>query len=166
MRAGADAVRHGRGGAIDQRAAHAVALGAGPLLLVGLRLGVEEGEEGRRVAFHRVRAADRAGQRHELRPVLRLGEVEGLGDRRRAALAVEGIGHQHDIALGGQPAAHVAEHRAQAADVRPDQHGRPLALALRIEERGIAGPVGGLDVDVLLRDGGLGVSHARGHARR
>ena len=67
----AEAGGRGRRAAEGERAAHAVALHSGPRLLVRLRLGVEEGDEGGGVAHGGV-GAERAGHRHDLGPVLRL----------------------------------------------------------------------------------------------
>jgi hypothetical protein len=108
--------------------------------------------------------ADRGG---DLGAVLGLGEVEAVARNRRAAAAVEGIGHEHDIALRGQPLAQVAEHRAQALVVGPDQHRRPLAPPGRMKQRRVADAVGGLDVDALLdgRFRRVGVGHAKGGDR-
>ena len=82
-------------------------------------------------------------------------------DDGRAAAAVERIGNKHDEALSGEASAHVAEDRAEAENVRPDQHGGPEAFTLRIEERAVGGAVGGFDIDIAFHDLAGGVRGLR-----
>ena len=70
-------------------------------------------------------------------------------------VAVEGIGHQHHVTLGGEAAAHVAEDGAETEDVGPDQDGGPGALAGWVEEGGVGDAGCHGDFDVFLYDLGL-----------
>ena len=152
----AAAMRSGSAAAVRKvrRAAHAIALHAGLGLGVGLALRVEEADERRGVTRGPVRCQG-GGEGHDLGAILGLGEVERAVDDRRPLLAVEGVRNEHDVALRGEPPPHLAEHRTQPEDVRPDEHGRPFARAGRMEEDGVGRAVGRPHLDVRLGDIGL-----------
>src|SRR5579862_8202999 len=70
--------------------------------------------------------------------------------RRRCALgAIEGIHHQHGIALARQASRHVLERRTQSENIGPDEYRGSLALG-RMYEECIRGAIGSFDVDIRL----------------
>jgi len=143
------------GGAEGERSTHAVALHTQLVLLVGLRLGIEEGEVVVRVAGTGV-GSECGGQRHDLGAILGLVEVEASINDRGFGAAVEGIGDQHHVASSGESLPEGAEDGAQAENVGPDQHAGPGAFTFGIEERRVGNALGHGDVDVGGDDARLG----------
>src|SRR6266446_5237806 len=142
-----------------ERPAHAVALHTGLPVFVGLRLGIEKGEIGRRVAVDTV-VAHRAAMSEQPVALFGIVEIERSSDHRRTRGTVERVGHQHDMALPSQAPTHVAESRTQAQNVGPDEDSRRSPLTFRIEQNSVAGPIGGLHLDVLFDDARLRMRRA------
>ena len=138
---------HGGGGAERQCAAHAIALHADFLGLVCHALRVQERDIGRGVLVHAL-IGHGGAIAHQLGAGFRIGEIEIVAHHRRMRGTVEGVHHQHDIALAGQAAPHVAESGAKTHDVGPDQHGGPLALGVGMKQNRITGAVRGFHRDI------------------
>ena len=65
--------------------------------------------------------------------------------------AIERVGHQHRVALGGNALADVAHRGTKPERVRPDQHGR-MRPGRRVNEGRVAGAVRRLDLDAGFHD--------------
>ena len=77
------------------------------------------------------------------RPVLGAHQLLDVLDHRRAAVAVEDVGHEHAVAVGRQPAGVGLERGPQPEGVHVEQHRGVRAARRRTGEEGIGGAVGG-----------------------
>ncbi len=87
------------------------------------------------------------GKGHERLPRCWIVEVRMLRRRGRMLRTIKGIDDQNRIPCFGKALAHLPERRAQAIDVRPDQHRRMLA-ACWVHEVTVRLTVGRLDVNL------------------
>jgi len=118
----ADTAGDGCRGSYDQRATHAITLGADLFGLVDRLLGIQEGDERFGIFFAGAGGVDRAHQRTKFRAIGGILEIEGsdIGEDGGLGDAIERVRNQHRVTFGSETLGHLTEGRAQAEGVGPD----------------------------------------------
>jgi hypothetical protein len=140
------------------------------LRLAHLVLATEVRDVRLRIRLDRAGGVDRSRELSELRPARRILKIErrNIADHGGFGRPIERIGHEDRVAFGRETLAELAKHGAQAEDIRPDKD-TGMLTGRRVDEGGIAGAVGGADIDILLDHLQLGAgdrASRRDHAGR
>jgi hypothetical protein len=112
-------------------------------------LHIEPADQRRCILLDRAVGCNRSHQRPELAALLLEIDFRSVLVDRRLRHAIEGIRHEDRVPRRRQTLRHVAHRRSEAEGVGPDDHARVCAGG-RMNESGVAGAIGRLDVGVRL----------------
>ena len=138
------------GGPEGPRPGHAETDSADAAAGIDRRLLIQPGHERGRIGLHGLGRQDGIVRPDQLATAFVTNGL-AVGEQPTGMRAIIGVGRDHAVAGAGQPPRHVKESRANAVNIRPDDH-RRMRAARRMHEQRINRPLGRRDLDLGLGD--------------